>query len=185
MWSWRRGQWEIWGKVKMVGPFTGSWEEQEAGLEAGRGHAKGFFILLLWRCSWHLTLCWFQVYNLTIRYLYLLRNDEHSKSSEHQSPYSHKFLFFLLITFKTYSLVNFQMCMNYSHHAVLTPPGIIYFITGSCAFWSTAPISPTPVIFSFKQWLCIYFQAYVCGPNLPSSGHLEDNLVEGKGLEIS
>lgn len=57
----------------------------------------------------HTTLYWFQGCSARIQYLYILRNDHHSRSNICHQMELQSFLL-VMRTFKVYSLSNFQMC---------------------------------------------------------------------------
>ena len=119
-----------------------------------------------------------------IRYLYILLNDHHDKSSYHVPPYIVTKFFFLWWGLLRFTLRNFK-----THNIVLltivtmlyfTSPWLIYFITGILYllppfthFTHPPPLSPltTTNLFSLSMSLvfCL-FVIYIC---IPISTNLE------------
>lgn len=64
--------------------------------------------------------------------MYILQNDQHSKSSLHSSPYTVTFFFPVMRTFKIYSVSVYNMILlTVVTMLYLIFPGLIYLITGS------------------------------------------------------
>lgn len=71
-----------WGWLKWANIFTWSWWP--------------LFLFFKLGYNWRLTLYYFQVYDIVIRYLHTLWNDHHGKSSYHPLPYTVTNKFFSL-----------------------------------------------------------------------------------------
>ena len=116
-----------------------------------------FFNLFLLRGNWHITLYYFQMYNITIWCLYTLRNDHDRRSAS--SP-SIVIIFFLWWKLKISLLAMFQYTTQYcycTHHAV-------HYIPMTCLFynWMFAPFDP----------LCQFYSPF---PTPVLENHFSDN----------